>query len=87
MAVVPSIISQVRAAGQTIRVAASGHSFTHIAAGDQHMITLEALPTAVDLSDAPRTVTVSANTRIRSLNRRLAAADLALDNWATSITR
>ncbi|WP_370325644.1 D-arabinono-1,4-lactone oxidase [Euzebya sp.] len=67
-------------AGRTLRVAASGHSFSPIAASDDVMATLADMPTLVEPAPDGRTVTASAGTTIRQLNARLADHGLALRN-------
>ncbi|CAN5430072.1 D-arabinono-1,4-lactone oxidase [soil metagenome] len=75
-------VTRARAGAEVLRVAGSGHSFTPIAASDQHMLTMTDLPGAVDISggEAGASVTVGAGVTIRELNLRLTEHDLALAN-------
>lgn len=75
---VVAAVSAARDAGAVLRVAGSGHSFSPIAASDRHMMTLDAMPPAVDIAPDGRSATVGAGVAIRVLNRALDAHDLAL---------
>jgi L-gulonolactone oxidase len=77
------IVAAVRAAadaGRRIRPLGSGHSFTPIAATDEHAVDLSGYTGVVDVNMAARQVTVRAGTTLRELNRILDALGLALEN-------
>jgi len=73
-------IRRARAAGQTLKVVGSGHSFTDIACTDGRMLTLDALNRVVSVDEATRLVTVEAGMTIQRLNEELALRGLALPN-------
>ena len=73
-------IRRARAAGQTVKVVGSGHSFTDIACTDGRMLTLDALNRVVSVDEATRRVTVEAGMTIQRLNEELALRGLALPN-------
>lgn len=72
------IVEAAAAAGERVKVIASGHSFTDTAMTDGHLLSLDRMKRilAVDGHD----VTVQAGIRIHDLNKELAARDLALPN-------
>lgn len=72
-------VRRAAAAGQRVKVAGSGHSFTDIACTDGRMLSLEALDRVVRVGD-DHTVTVEAGMTIQRLNEELAARGLALPN-------
>jgi FAD-linked oxidoreductase len=63
-----------------IRMVGSGHSFTGVALTDGVLLRPEALTGLVAVDTAARTATVRAGTRLRDLNRLLAAHGLGLEN-------
>ncbi len=73
-------IRRARAAGQTVKVVGSGHSFTDIACTDGRMLTVDALDRVVSVDEAARLVTVEAGMTIQRLNEELALRGLALPN-------
>jgi L-gulono-1,4-lactone dehydrogenase len=68
------------AAGQTVKVAGSGHSFTDAACTDGRLLSVDRLDRVVDVDRDRGTVTVEAGITIRALNRELAERGLALSN-------
>jgi len=77
------IVTAVKAAanaGRRIRPLGSGHSFTPIAATDDHAVDLSRYTGVVDVDMASRQVTVRAGTTLRQLNRILDALGLAMEN-------
>jgi L-gulonolactone oxidase len=66
--------------GQTVKVAASGHSFTDIACTDGRMLRMERLDRVVAIDEHESTVTVEAGIQLWKLNEELARRGLALAN-------
>ncbi|MFI6261698.1 D-arabinono-1,4-lactone oxidase [Micromonospora sp. NPDC051006] len=77
---VAEAVRVARAAGNRIRVAGSGHSFTAIALADDQRMELAALDTGVRVDAERRLVTVPAGMTLRALNDLLARHGLALPN-------
>ena len=73
-------VATASAAGQRVRVAASGHSFTEAALTEGTMIRLEALSGALDADRESGLVRVGGGTVIADLNERLAGLGLAMEN-------
>ena len=73
-------LRRARAAGQRVKVAGSGHSFTAAACTDGRMLSLERLDRVVGVDDHAGTITVEAGITIRRLNQELAERGLALAN-------
>src|SRR5205807_9677453 len=73
-------VRRARAAGQTVKVAGSGHSFTDAACTDGRMLSLERLDRVVAIDADAHTITVDAGMTIRRLNAELATRGLALTN-------
>ncbi len=75
---VARIVADAFAAGERVKVIASGHSFTDTAMTDGHLLSLDKMQQvlAVDGHD----VTVQAGIRLHQLNDELAARGLALPN-------
>jgi len=73
-------IGSVAAAGEKVRVAASGHSFTEAALTGGTMLRLEALSGVEDADPASGLVRVGGGTVIADLNEELAGLGLALEN-------
>jgi FAD-linked oxidoreductase len=74
------LVAAVRSTDLPIRVLGAGHSFTPLAATDQHAIRLDGL-SGLELVDPERQeVTVWAGTRLRDLGPRLAEHGLAIEN-------
>lgn len=71
---------RARDAGQRVRVAASGHSFTSTACTDGRMLRLEGLDRIVGVDPDASTVTVEAGIHLWALNEALAARGYALPN-------
>ena len=73
-------IRRGRAAGQTVKVVGSGHSFTDVACTDGRMLTLDALDRVISVDETAGLVTVEAGMTIQRLNEELALRGLALPN-------
>jgi FAD-linked oxidoreductase len=73
-------IKRAAVAGQTVKVAGSGHSFTDIACTEGRLLRLEALNRPVAVDDDALTVTVEAGIQLWKLNEELARRGLALAN-------
>jgi L-gulonolactone oxidase len=73
-------VQRARAAGQTVKVAGSGHSFTDAACTDGRLLSIDFLDRVVDVDREAGTITVEAGITIRTLNRALAERGLALAN-------
>jgi alditol oxidase len=76
-------LQAVVAGCRKLRVLGTRHSFNAIADSDEDLVTLERLPTVVELEGGGRAVTVSASVRYGDLGRQLHAAGLALHNLAS----
>jgi len=73
-------VAAAAAAGQKVRVAASGHSFTEAALTKGTMIRLEALSGVQDADPPSGLVRVGGGTVLADLNRELAGLGLAMEN-------
>jgi L-gulono-1,4-lactone dehydrogenase len=73
-------IAAAAAAGEKVRVAASGHSFTEAALTAGTMVRLEALRGVQDADRASGLVRVGGGTVIAELNEQLAGLGLAMEN-------
>jgi L-gulono-1,4-lactone dehydrogenase len=73
-------IGRAAAAGQTVRAAASGHSFTDIACTEGTMVRLERLNRVLDLDRASGLVRVEAGISIHALAEALHTYGLAMEN-------
>ncbi|HEX5593545.1 MAG TPA: FAD-binding protein, partial [Solirubrobacterales bacterium] len=73
-------VGSAAAAGEKVRVAASGHSFTEAALTEGTMIRLEALSGVHDADRASGLVRVGGGTVIADLNEQLAGLGLAMEN-------
>jgi L-gulonolactone oxidase len=73
-------VAAAAAAGQKVRVAGSGHSFTGAALTEGAMIQLDALRGVLDADSPSGLVRVGAGTRLADLNEELAAIGLAMEN-------
>jgi L-gulono-1,4-lactone dehydrogenase len=67
-------------AGQTVRVAASGHSFTDIACTDGLMLRLEGMNRILDVDRDSGLVTVEAGIELGDLSQALDGSGLAMEN-------
>ncbi|AKL73040.1 FAD-linked oxidoreductase [Actinobacteria bacterium IMCC26256] len=74
------LVGSADRAGQRVRIAASGHSFSDIACTDSRMLRIEALDRVIDLDREAMTVTVEAGIKLFVLNDELAKRGLALSN-------
>jgi FAD-linked oxidoreductase len=77
---VAEAVKRATVAGQTVKVAGSGHSFTDIACTDGRLLKLEALDRFLAVDDDAETVTVEAGIPLWKLNEELARRGLALAN-------
>lgn len=75
-----SAVRDAAAAGRTVKVAGTGHSFTDIACTDGLMLRLDRHDRVLNLDQRARTVTVEAGTTLAALSDRLAGEGLALSN-------
>ncbi len=66
--------------GRTVRVAASGHSFTDIACTDGHMLSLAAMDSVLDADQSSGRVRVQAGITLSKLGRELSERGLAMEN-------
>jgi L-gulonolactone oxidase len=73
-------IVRAAAAGRTVRVAGSGHSFTAAALTEGTMVRIEALAGVLDADPASGLVEAGAGTVLADLNEELAALGLAMEN-------
>ena len=73
-------IAAAAAAGQRVKVAGSGHSFTEAAMTDGTMIDLGGLSGVLDADPGSGLVKVAGGTRLADLNEELARLGLAMEN-------
>jgi L-gulonolactone oxidase len=73
-------LERARSAGERVRVAASGHSFTDIACTDGHMLRMEGMNRLLDVDRSSGLVKVEAGIRLRDLSEQLQANGLGLEN-------
>jgi L-gulono-1,4-lactone dehydrogenase len=73
-------VAGAAAAGEKVRVAASGHSFTEAALTEGTMIRLEALSGVIDADRDSGLVRVGGGTVLSDLNEQLAGIGLAMEN-------
>jgi L-gulono-1,4-lactone dehydrogenase len=73
-------VGRARDAGQRVRAAASGHSFTDIACTDGHMLRMEEMNRVLDVDRGSGLVKVEAGIGLRSLSEQLYENGLALEN-------
>lgn len=74
------MIAAAAAAGQRVKVAGSGHSFTEAAMTDGTMIDLGGLSGVLDADPGSGLVKVAGGTRLADLNEALAGLGLAMEN-------
>ena len=74
------VVKRAAAAGERVKVAGSGHSFTDIACTDGRMVSLERYGDVLHVDTAARTATVQAGITIGQLNEALWDRGLALPN-------
>ncbi|TMC49556.1 MAG: FAD-binding protein [Chloroflexi bacterium] len=75
-----AVVNAARAAGQRVKVAGVGHSFTDIACTDGRMIRLDRYDRVLDVDTAAATATVQAGITIEKLGVELARHGLAQEN-------
>jgi L-gulonolactone oxidase len=80
VAEVVAALERAAAAGERLRVAGSGHSFTDVACSDGRLLSLERMDRVLDVDRASGRVRVEAGITLRALNAALAANGLALEN-------
>jgi L-gulonolactone oxidase len=73
-------VAAAAAAGQKVRVAGSGHSFTEAALTEGTMLRVEALSGVIDADRASGLVRVGGGTVLADLNEELARLGLAMEN-------
>jgi FAD-linked oxidoreductase len=73
-------LRRARSAGQVVKVAGSGHSFTDAACTNGRLLSIDLLDRVLDVDRDAGTVTVEAGITIRALNRELAERGMALAN-------
>ncbi len=73
-------VAAAAAAGERVRVAGSGHSFTEAALSDGTLLRLEALSGVLDADPASGLVRVGGGTVLADLNEELARLGLAMEN-------
>jgi len=77
---IETIVEEAADAGETVRVAGSGHSFSPVVPSDHRLVSLERHAGLVDVDRDAMQVTVKAGTTLSDLNRELAERGLALAN-------
>lgn len=77
---IAAAIERAAAAGQRVRVAGSGHSFTDAACTDGRLLSLERMDRVLDVDRASGLVRVEAGIRIHALSAALAEHGLAFEN-------
>ena len=80
---VPEVVSALEraaAAGQRVRVAGSGHSFTDVVCTDGRLLSLERMDRVLDVDRARGLVRVEGGVRIHTLSAALADHGLAFEN-------
>src|SRR4051795_11720455 len=73
-------VAAAASAGEKVRVAGSGHSFTEAALTEETMIRLEALSGVLDADRESGLVRVGGGTVLADLNEQLAGLGLAMEN-------
>jgi L-gulonolactone oxidase len=73
-------VGRAAAAGQRVRVAGAGHSFSDIALTDGVMVSLERMRSLIDVDRSSGLVRAQAGITIRELSARVAEHGLALEN-------
>ena len=73
-------IAAVAAAGRTVSVAGSGHSFTEAAMTEETMVRVEALAGVIDADPGSGLVKVGGGTGLAALNEELSRLGLAMEN-------
>jgi L-gulono-1,4-lactone dehydrogenase len=77
---VQQAVTSAAAAGRTVRVAASGHSFTDIACTDGTMLRLESMDRLLDVDRESGLVKVEAGIQLHNLSEELHRHGLAMEN-------
>ncbi|HEX4805430.1 MAG TPA: D-arabinono-1,4-lactone oxidase [Conexibacter sp.] len=80
IAEIGAALERAAAAGERVRVAGSGHSFTDAACTDGRMLSLERMDRVLDVDRASGLVRVEGGIAIHALSEALAAHGLALEN-------
>ena len=75
-----SVVKTASAAGQTVRVVGSGHSFTEAACTNGRMVRLDRYDRVLVTDNERRRVTVQGGITIKALNEELAVRGLAMPN-------
>ena len=77
---IAAVLERAAAAGERVRVAGSGHSFTDAACTDGRLLTLERMDRVVDVDRASGLVRVEGGITIHALSAALASHGLAFEN-------
>jgi FAD-linked oxidoreductase len=80
VAEIAAALERAATAGERLRVAGSGHSFTDVACSDERLMTLERMDRVLDVDRAGGRVRVEGGITLRALNQALADHGLALEN-------
>lgn len=80
VAEVVAALERAADAGERLRVAGSGHSFSDVACSDERLMTLERMTRVLDVDRAGGRVRVEGGVTLHALNATLAAHGLALEN-------
>lgn len=80
VAEIAGALERAAVAGQRVRVAGSGHSFTDVACSDGRLLTLERMDRVLDVDRETGRVRVEAGIAINALSAALAAEGLAFEN-------
>jgi L-gulono-1,4-lactone dehydrogenase len=80
VAEIVAALERAAAAGQRVRVAGSGHSFTDVACTDGRLLSLERMDRVLDVDRASGLVRVEGGIAIHALSAALAAHGLAFEN-------
>jgi L-gulonolactone oxidase len=77
---VVALVKRVAAAGRTLRVVGTGHSWSALAMTDDTLVNLDKMNRLIAVDDARKQVTVEAGIKITDLNDRLDEHGLAMAN-------
>jgi FAD-linked oxidoreductase len=77
---VAAALERAAAAGERVRVAGSGHSFTDVACSDGRLLSLERMDRVLDVDRASGRVRVEGGITIHALSAELASHGLAFEN-------
>lgn len=77
---VAAIVRAARAAGETVRVVGTGHSWTPLVNTDGHLVSLDNLQGLIEVDKTARQATVWAGTKLNTLGPLLRENGLAMEN-------